>query len=198
MKTLLLPLILAGLTNTASAQETRELGAHEHGHSRLDIAFDGTSVSLELAAPGADIVGFEYPATSAEDLAKVDDAVATLTDPMALFVLPEDANCSVTETEVNLATEHDDHGDEEHHADVDHAAEDHASEDHADEAGHSEFEASYMLTCTDITAIDAIDFAFFDAFPNARELDIQMISGKGSAGFEVTRDTPMLDLTGQI
>jgi hypothetical protein len=197
MKTLLLPLVLAGLANAATAQETRELGAHEHGHSRLDIAFDGTSISLELAAPGADIVGFEYAATSAEDLAKVDDAVVTLSDPMALFVLPEDAGCIVTETEVNLATEHDDHDDEEH-PEEDHAAEGHASEDHADEAGHSEFKASYMLICSDTAAIDNITFGFFDIFSNAQELDIQMISGKGSAGFEVTRDTPMLDLTGQI
>ena len=60
------------------AQETRELGAHEHGHSALNIAIEGGQVAMELQAPGADIVGFEYEAISAEDRAKLDAAIAAL------------------------------------------------------------------------------------------------------------------------
>jgi hypothetical protein len=48
-------LVLAGaLTTTmAAAEERRELGAHEHGHSTLTIAVEGTRVAMELTAPFA-------------------------------------------------------------------------------------------------------------------------------------------------
>ena len=50
---------------------TRELGAHEHGHSALNIAIEGDRVEMELMAPGADIVGFEHEVASADDQAVV-------------------------------------------------------------------------------------------------------------------------------
>jgi len=52
---------------------------------------------MELHAPGADIVGFEYSAETAQDRAKVDAAVAMLARPLDLFALPEAAGCSVAQ-----------------------------------------------------------------------------------------------------
>ena len=50
-------------TMSAVAEEKhRQLGAHEHGHGNFNIAIEGKSVSMELEAPGADIVGFEHKA----------------------------------------------------------------------------------------------------------------------------------------
>ncbi len=128
MKTIIASLTLATLAGAASAQETRELGAHEHGHSALDIAFDGKQVSMALKAPGDDIVGFEYPATSVEDRAAIDTAVAALSEPLSIFVLPAAAGCSVTEATASLVTGH---HEEEEEGDA-HAVED---EDHDDETG---------------------------------------------------------------
>ena len=60
----LLPLIALAVAATTPvfAEETRQLDAHEHGVGQLDIAFDGNQISMELHAPGADIVSFEYAA----------------------------------------------------------------------------------------------------------------------------------------
>lgn len=189
-------LVLALLAPTALfAQETRELGAHEHGHSALNIAIEGTQVAMELEAPGADIVGFEYEAKTAEDRAKLDAAIAELSKPLSLFVLPAAAGCTVTSASAGLI---DEHYEEEGAHDHDH---DHAKEnDHAEEKGaeHTEFHASYLLTCDDPSAINSIEFAFFETFGNALEVDVQMISDKGSQGFEVERDAPVLDLSGLI
>ena len=110
---------------------------------------------------------------------------------------------------------HDDHGHEEHahdehkhdddhaehkdeHAhdddhDHDHAAHD-DDHDHADEATHSEFHATYRLTCADPQALDQIEFAYFDRFENALELEVQIVTGSGAQAFEVTREDPVLDL----
>ncbi|MDG1972069.1 MAG: DUF2796 domain-containing protein [Paracoccaceae bacterium] len=103
------------------------------------------------------------------------------------------------------ADDHKDEHDDDHkddHADdhKDDHADDHKDE-HADEEGeegHNEFHAEYALTCADPSAIDAIEFVYFERFPNAAELDIQLISDKGAKGFEVERDEPRLDLSGAI
>lgn len=195
-----------------NAQDTRQLDAHEHGVGQLDIAFDGNRIAMELHAPGADIVGFEYAATSREDRAKVDDAVARLARPLNLFSLPASAECGVIEASASLATEdgHEEHKQEGHnhaehegedHADHDkegHSDEDHAGQDdahdHAEKAGHAEFHAEYLLECADPAQATLITFAYFDAFPNALELEVQVISDGGATAFEVEREAPTLDL----
>lgn len=211
--------------------ETRQLDSHEHGVGELNIAFEGGQVAMELEAPGADIVGFEHPAESAEDRAKIDAAIAVLAQPLKLFEMPAGAGCSVVEAKAALIGEddehHDDHGHSDGHGDDDHAGEkdhdehaqedDHAhdehahdddhdehahEDDHADHAAegesHSAFRAEYVLSCADPSQIDRIDFAYFDQFPNARELEVQLISDKGSKGFEIERDAPSLSLAGAI
>ena len=143
-----LPLVLALLATPALAQETRQLDSHEHGVGELNIAVDGNTVAMEFHAPGADIVGFEYAAESAEDRNAIDAAVATLARPLELFVLPSAAECSVIQASAELESEvsHDEHDEhDEHDADHDddhaegrdeHEAEnaDGHDDDHADEA----------------------------------------------------------------
>ena len=191
----------------ALAEDTRQLGAHEHGVGALDIAIEGTTVAMALRAPGADIVGFEYAAKSEADRAAVDAAVATLARPLDLFVLPAAAECSVTQARAALETEdaHDDHHEDHASHDGHEAHEDHASHDHDDhahdehhahgeEATHSEFHADYTLTCADPSALTEIGFAYFETFENARELEVQIVTGSGAQAFEVMRDAPALDL----
>lgn len=187
---------------------TRELGAHEHGVGRLGIAVEGERIAIELEAPGADIVGFEHAAERPEDRAALERAIAILEKPLDLFLLPEEAKCTVTEASAKLTGEeehdHDAHAGQDHD-DKEHGNKEHEKKGHEDhahahdhEAGHSEFRAAYVLTCANPAAITQIDFAYFKTFPNARELDIELISQKGAKGFEVERDTPVLDLKGQL
>ena len=207
-------LSLTILTAGAAHTQTRELDAHQHGHGALNIAFEGASVAMELEVPGADIVGFEHPAESDADRALIDAAIAQLAKPLELFAMPAAAGCTVTAANVALLGEddHDEHDDDhkDEHADdhkdehdddhKDDHADDHKDE-HADEEGeegHNEFHAEYALTCADPSAIDAIESVYFERFPNAAELDIQLISDKGAKGFEVERDEPRLDLSGAI
>ncbi len=210
----------------AFAEETRHLDAHEHGVGTLNIAMEGATVSMEFRAPGADIVGFEYAATSADDLAKIDAALAQLRAPLDLFVVPAAADCSVTEAHAELVSEesHDDHADEAHddhdhddHADeahddhdhddhADEAHDDHDHDDHADEkhddhdheeddeaSGHTEFEAHFTLTCTSPDAFTGLTFAYFETFPNAKDVDVQIISASGAQAYDVEKTAPILD-----
>lgn len=198
----------------AFAEDSRQLDAHEHGVGTLNIAIEGTTVAMTFEAPGADIVGFEYAAESDTDLAAIDAAVATLGAPLDLFVVPDAAGCSVVNAQAELESEdedgdhddegHDDDGHEEHddegHDDHDdHAKEghdDHGHDDHGDEAGHTEFHAEYTLTCDAPDALTKMTFAYFAAFPNALEVEVQIITASGAQAFEVERDAPVLDLGG--
>lgn len=208
------PLLLVLTSSTAFAEETRQLDAHEHGVGTLNIAFEGKTIAMEFMAPGADIVGFEYEAKSAEDRSAIENALAVLAKPSDLFVLPAAAECTVKTASAALESEdehddHDDHGDHakhdddheehaEHKHDEDH--DDHAKhddhEEHAEEAGHTEFHAEYMLTCANPKAISEVTFAYFDAFENAREVEVQVVTASGAKAFEVEKDAPLLDLRG--
>ena len=129
-----LPIIATlAISGAAFAEEGRQLDAHEHGVGELNIAIDGNTVAMELHAPGADIVGFEYEAESAEDRAAIDAAVAMLAKPQELFVLPAAAECTVTQASAKLESEaeHEDHDDHEEHAEDEHGHEEHADEEHA-------------------------------------------------------------------
>jgi len=208
MKYLPLFTLAMAAAGPAFAEDSRQLDAHEHGVGKLDIAFEDGKIAMALHAPGADIVGFEYAAESAEDRAAVDAAVATLARPMDLFVLPEAAGCSVVQASAELESEeehddHDDHDDHEGHADHeghgdhdDHDA--HGHDDHAEAEGHTEFHAEYLLDCADSDAVTDITFAYFEAFPNALEVEVQVISSTGATAFEVERDAPTLDLRGMF
>ncbi len=208
MKRTLPTFAILALASPVLAEETRQLDSHEHGVGELNIALDGTTISMEFHAPGADIVGFEYEAESAEDRAAIDAAVAILAKPQELFVLPAAAECTVVQASAELESEeeHDEHHDEhDDHADGDkhdddhdeHAEDDHDHEEHA-EASHTEFHAEYVLNCATPSAIDEISFAYFDAFENARELEVQIVSDSGAKAFEVERDQPTLDLRGMF
>jgi hypothetical protein len=173
---------LAHGSHSHGTKEARQVGAHEHGVSTLNIAFDGNVMMMELEAPGADIVGFEYEAETDEDKAKIIAAVAVLEDPAALFVLPAAAGCTLASAEAHLAGEHDDHGHSHGHA-------------HGDET-HSAFHAEYSFTCADPAAVTSIGFGYFDAFPNAEEVEVQIVGPNGAQAFEVKRAAPTLALDG--
>lgn len=216
-----LPLRLALLTTSALAtaalaEDSRQLDSHEHGVGALNIAMDGQTVAMELHAPGADIVGFEYEATSDEDKAAIQSALATLAKPLDLFVLPAAAECSVTQASAALEGDemHDDHEHQEGHDDHDdhaldnhddhddHAHDDHDKEhgdhddhDHAEGANHTEFHAEYLLTCAHPEKLGKIDLAYFTTFKNALELEVQVVTSSGAKAFEVERDNPTLDLS---
>ena len=202
--------LIAGIALSATpslAEETTQLDAHEHGVGQLNIAFDENKVAMELHAPGADIVGFEYGAKSDVDLAAIDAALQTLSNPLGLFLLPEAASCIVITAHAKLESEesdHDDHDeeghDEEGHDDHDEEGhDDHDEEghdDHDEAPSHTEFHAEYLLECANLTEMSAITFSYFEIFPNALELEVQVISDKGATAFEIERDVAKLDLRG--
>src|SRR5579871_4009769 len=93
------------MCDPAVGQEQRHLGAHQHGHGRLQIAIEGNAVSIELEVPGADIVGFEHPPTTPEQKTAFEQAKARLANGFTLFVPPAPAGCALKEARVSTEAE---------------------------------------------------------------------------------------------
>lgn len=117
----------------ALAEESRQLGTHEHGVGLMNMAIDGDVLAIELNVPGADIVGFEHAATAEADRAAVERALAVLADPTNLIALPAAAACRMDEAVAHLLGDTEAANDEHSaHDDHDHANHDHASDGHDD------------------------------------------------------------------
>ncbi|MCA0873078.1 DUF2796 domain-containing protein [Seohaeicola saemankumensis] len=204
------PLGLAALALVAaapvSAQETREMDAHEHGVSTLELAIEHGKVEMNLTSPGADIVGFEYAASSDADKDTVEAAIRMMLLPENIVTLPKAAECRLTEVLAHLHTGDDDHADhEDGHDDHDDHAEgdDHADhDDHADgddhdhDGGgeHSEFHVRYKFACEHAEKLTAITFPFFEQFTNAQEIEALFVTETGAGAAEIDRAAPELKL----
>jgi hypothetical protein len=179
---------LALIAGDANAQERRELGPHQHGHGKLNIAIEGNKVSIELDTPGADIIGFEHEAKTKADKATLAKGMQQLSRPLQLFVIPAAAGCIVKEAKAEIEKgEHEDPGD--------HTAE---TKGGAAEAQHMDFNANYVLECKKPGAIGSIRFDYFKFFAGAQELDVNVVSEKGQKSYEVTRSNPTIDLAGLL
>jgi Protein of unknown function (DUF2796) len=176
----------------ASADEPRrQLGPHQHGHGRLNIAIDQNNVSIELEAPGADIAGFEHEPSTPEQKAALDKAKAQLNDGLSLFKVPEAAQCKLTDAKIASQAEPE-HADEAHQAGE--AEDKHEAGEHHHH--HSEFHVEYTLDCKSPSQITSMTIDYFKAFAGAQALTVSVIAPKGQSSYEVTRDNPNLDLAG--
>ena len=196
--------ILFALSACASpllADGKRELDAHEHGVGVLNIAMEGSDIAMEFHAPGADIVGFEHPAETAQDHAAIDQAIALLSQPFDLFSLPSAAKCALIEAEAELEDdeEHDEHDHDEHAHDEHNEHEhehDHAEHNDHSNSQHTEFHAEYILKCDAPESLTKVTFEYFNIFENALEVEVQIVTSSGAKAFEVTREKATLDLSG--
>lgn len=174
----------------ASAQDTRrELGAHQHGQGTLDVAIEGNKLTLEFRAPGDDIVGFEGKAKTAKAKQALAAALAILEKPLALFILPDAAQCTVVSAKAKVGAD-DDHAHD--HGKPKSTKSPAAKHDHA-KSEHSEFHADYVLTCAQPSLAASIDFGYFKLFPKAEKVGVQIIAPKGQTSAQATPAKPRVE-----
>lgn len=157
---------LCGIASAAPAQH-RHQEAHEHGVGHLDVAFDGGNLELQLEGPGENFVGFEHAPATAQEMAAVRVAEQRMRKATALFSLPAAAGCTLRRAAVTppAAAKTSGVGDEH----------------------HDEWAASYAFACKTPTALKELDAAgVFRAFPDTRELQVQVIGPAGQTGLTLT------------
>ncbi len=168
------------------SKKSVQLDAHEHGVGKLNIAIDGKTVAMELEIPAADIVGFEHAAKTKKQKAALAKAKKTLAAPAKLFQISSAAGCKVksakVETEGAIAKIGQSHG-HSHSHDHDHGKKKGKA---AAEETHSEFHATYAMSCSNPGGLKAITFVFFKSFPNSKELEVALVGSRGVKSFEAT------------
>ncbi|MFD0857832.1 zinc uptake protein ZrgA [Roseovarius aquimarinus] len=203
--------------SAAKAEEARQMDAHVHGVSSLELALEAGALEINLTSPGADIVGFEYAAATEAEKDAVDAAIRIFAAPENVLALPEAAGCRLTEVLAHLhagdahghahedehehehehGEEHEhaegddhDHGDEHEHAE----GEKHDHAEHAEGAVHSEFHARYSFDCAHPEELTSLGLPFFERFENAQEIEAQFVTEAGAGAAEIGRDAAELSL----
>ncbi|WP_412563211.1 zinc uptake protein ZrgA [Thalassobius sp. MITS945101] len=211
-----------GALNIAIAGTTVEVEFHAPGADLVGFEYaaetpeDRAAVDGAVAALARPLELFQVPAAAACSVVEASAALETEDDHDAHdHDVHDDEHAHEEDHDHEAHEDHDDHGDDhdEDHGDAlgedhgDEHAHDHAAEhdahdadhaDHDEEAGHTEFHAHYVLTCAAPEALSEITFNYFKAFPNARELEVQIVSAVGAKAFEVHYDEPVLNLRGMF
>ena len=200
--TLIVPLLAAGFGLAASAgigsAQHRQADAHEHGRGTLNIAIEGARLTMELEAPGADIVGFEHKAKTEQQKAAIETAEQQLMEGEGLFKLPAAAGCVLGTSSAALEGEAHDHAHDGKDQGKGHGKGQGHHDGKADQAGseHSGFRAEYVYECKSPASLSSIVFDYFNVFAGAQKLDVTVITPKGQSKFEVSRAKPRIDLGG--
>lgn len=183
-------LYAAGLLIMAQAaqaeEEKRELGPHVHGHGTLALVVEGNDLQIELSVPGMDIVGFESEPESSREKKAVETALADLKEPLKLITFPEYAGCTVISADASILLEG-------HEVPDTPGGTEKTGGTEEDENRHTEFRASYAMTCANTTAITSIYFPFFNRFSGSTKLAVTAITANGQSFYEATRESPRVE-----
>jgi hypothetical protein len=176
--------ILAAYSALAEETEHRHLGPHVHGQGTLDIAIEGNKVEMELVSPGMDIVGFEHVPTTDDQKAAVEKAKGKLAAVLDVFQLPAAAKCKTDTANVENRKETHQPGEKDD------------DDDKPGEPQHSEFHATYTITCEAPENITGMTTSYFTDFGGGQLLNVNITTPKGQTQAQMTREKPTLDLSG--
>lgn len=150
-------LLAAAFLPTALAQK-----AHQHGVATLDVSVEPRRVSLWLATPLDNLVGFERAPRTDAERERVDAAIAALRDAAALWRIDPAAGCTPGEVVLTSAVLG-------------------LGAPAAAEArdGHAELEARWDFDCRDGTRTGFVEQGLFAAFARMGRLEVQAVTPRG-------------------
>jgi hypothetical protein len=157
-------LLLATVAASSYAQEH----AHVHGEGILTMAVEAKRLVVALGTPTDSLWGFEHPAATKEEQAKVDEATKRLADGRNVLQLPAAAKCK--QAGFKLEAEKAEHEDEH---EGEHAA--HGAEKNEKHEQHQDVVISYEFDCAAPELITPFDVTLFKNFPGYQHLRVQWV-----------------------
>ncbi len=173
MKTLFHLLVMLGAMLCA-APRSAHAQAHEHGAAQLDVALEGSLLSLRFEAPLDALFGFERAPRSAAERQLVDAGIARLKAAERLFRPDAAAACSLRRVELQSA-----------------ALKLGAQEGSAE---HADLEATIEFDCKDSAKLAAIDVGLFEAFARLQRIDVQIVTAKAQSKRSLKRPANRISL----
>ena len=142
--------------------------AHQHGHAKLDIAFEGQKGKIELEAPSDIFFGFEYaPKTDAQKkLVKIKTAeVENSIEKMILFDSQKSCKIQKEKTERVQTGKN-----------------------------HSEMRFSFQAECQKPIVGSSVIFNIQSILPKAKDVDVQVIVDSLQKSIEANKNGTRLEL----
>ncbi len=157
-----IPFLSIFLFSAPTLAEIRHHDAHTHGAAELNIVIENDTVLIEFESPAVNLIGFEHkPRTDAQHL-ELQKALALLNDAGVVASF-EKGECRVTETLIRGPF---DNADQE-------------GPKHGEREEHSEFHATYSLSCQDASVITSVSTRLFDHFTGFEAIRVRWIGNKG-------------------
>ena len=188
-----------------SAQIERQHAAHVHGEATGSLAVDGSTVSVQLALPGHNVVGFEHPPRTDAQQQRFDQAMIALQQGEWLQFNPT-ADCAVESMSTmpsgfggaqsmgdQRGDDHDhghdkdnhnhddnghDHDDDHNHDHDDDHNHDHNNNQGHDHDSHAQFELTAVAECARPEALQWVEFQLFDGFPNNEKIVVDVLTAQ--------------------
>jgi hypothetical protein len=184
--------LCAGVLLSATSACGQEHAAHVHGVAHLDVALEGTTLSLQLESPLDNLLGFEHAPTNKAEAEKAKRMAAKLRAADRLFALTPAAGCKpekVTLESSALTAELLGEPEDEHEHEHAHEAHGHAGEhEHAGEEGHADLEAFWQFRCARPADLQSVEIRLFRDFSGLHTLEVQAVTPKGQRGMTLTSD----------
>ncbi len=139
----------------AQADDFRQLGTHEHGHLTLNVVVEGTLLSVELEAPGMNVLGYEHRPRSAAEQQQFDAQQRWLQSGRAAIGVPPAAGCRLEKIVVSAPDWS--------------AAE--AGEDHGD------YRVNWRFRCTNAGALAWFEPWVLEKLLGVNQLEVNLING---------------------
>lgn len=165
--------IAACATITASAA-----APHQHGVARIDVALDGSRLTLTVDAPLDGFLGFERAPRSEAERKSAAELLARLKAPQGLFTPDAAAACTLDSAVVKAPV-----------------LESGGGKIRAGQGGdHADLEAEYGYTCAQPQALRALDVGLFDAYPRLQRIEVQVAGAKAQSKVTLRRPARLVPL----
>lgn len=157
---------------SAHADET-VTEAHVHGEVMLQLALQGSDLVMKLESPAMNIVGFEYRASTPEQIKRVEAAEAKLrlvTDWLTL----DGGECRATDVTTDVSGV---------------LPEAKATEDNH---GHADIDLDVQFTCARPDKLRGLQVTLFRDFPGVEKMTVQWVLETAAGEGGLTRNKPGL------
>lgn len=147
--------------------------AHEHGIARMEVAVDGSMLSITLESPLDNLVGFEHGPRTEKQRTALAKMTAELNSER-LFTLPAAAECKLARAESTHPYQVGQPGDK---------------AGKGDKSGgdvHAELQSTWEFACAKPESLDRVGVQLFDVFRGIKRIKAQVVTAKGQSAAALT------------
>jgi len=143
--------------------------AHVHGIASLQIAVDGSTLTLRLRTPLENLAGFEHAPRTEQQKKVIADMEASLRMPLSHFAPTAAAGCTPVATQLDSSFPAADR-----------------TEKGKERDGHAELSAEFVFRCQNPERLQGIDVKLFDRFSKLRRVDVELAGPRGQKSYRLT------------